>query len=109
MSELSAEVIAAANRILAKREREMDKRRERLAKKYPFTQPDTLVYEEASKRFLVVCECPECGEEHSRQTQDLKQTEGRCPNCQEARRKAKAKEKTDLLAKAMQAIRDGKI
>ena len=109
MSDLSPAIIAAAKKIQAKQEKDLYKRRERIAVRYPFADPTTLEYDRVAKKYVVVVTCPKCSEEHSRYTQDLKQTQGICPNCKKGADAEKRQTKNALMKKAMQAIAEGKI
>lgn len=109
MSNHSPEVIALAEKLLAKKEKENAKRRDRIAEKYPFAQAETVEYDEVAKKYVVVVTCVKCGNEHSRYTQDLAQTKGICPECKKEADAEKRSEKNALVKKAMDLIRNGDV
>lgn len=103
------EVIAAAQKILAKREKAAETSRQNVRENYPWADADTHRFNEELRRYEVDVKCVECGTIHARACQDLKQTAGFCPDCKKERDKQKNAEKKALVAQAMKMIADGKV
>lgn len=103
--ELSADVIAQAKKLVAKREAALEKTRENL-EKYPHAKPETLKFDEVAKKYSVEIECAECGETERVYTSDLFQVQ-HCKNCRAEAKKAKMAAKRETLKKAAEAIAKG--
>lgn len=106
-SQLSPEIVAAAKKLVAKREANLEKTRENLTK-YPHAKADTLKFDDAAGKFSVEIECTKCGESRRVYTSDLFQVKT-CVACAGEAKKEKAGLKRELLKKAMEAIKNGEI
>lgn len=105
---VSPEVLAQAQKILAKKEAAGAKRVENLAK-YAHALVETLRFDAISNKYSVNIKCVKCGNtERVVHTSDLFQVDT-CTACSaEAKKEARASKKAELKA-AMDLIRSGKV
>ena len=98
-------ILALAEKLLAKKEVQAEKRMENLAEKYPHADPSTIQFDPAAGKFSVVITCTLCGEKGRRVfTSDLFQVKT-CVACSElAKKEARTAKKAELKA-AMELIR----
>ena len=106
--QIPAEVLAKAKQLMEKKQANAKKAAEN-AQKYPGVIPDTTEYDSVAGKYITLVKCVKCGEEHSRYTSDLFQTHGLCPTCRKALAGETKKANKELLTKAMEAIKAGKI
>lgn len=106
--ELSPEVVAQAKKLLEKKTKALEKSRAK-AESFPGVVAGSLRFDPVANKNQVDVECVRCGKVHQRYTSDLHQTNGICPDCKKDADKDARVEKKALLAKAMLAIKEGKI
>lgn len=115
-AELPAAVVAQAQKILAKQEASKAKRIEHIRNTYPHADADTLEFDPVANKWSCEIRCqyvdPQtgemCGKRRRVFTSDLFQVR-MCEEHSKLEKAAKRSAKQDLLKKAMQAIKEGKI
>lgn len=95
--------LASLQKSFKKAQEKAEKQATKYEEKYPFVVPGSLSVGD-NHGWTVRVVCPMCKAEHTRYTSDLHTYTG-CKNCLTEIRKSKKA----LLAKAMEAIREGKI
>jgi uncharacterized protein involved in tolerance to divalent cations len=99
--EYSKEILKLAKKLQDKNRRKIEQMKERIRSKHPYADPETLEYDQAANKYIIIVTCVKCEEKHSRYQQDLTQCQGICESCRsELIRKAR-RARSELIRKAL--------